>query len=78
MGFGFSMSELLLIAFIVMMLFGTKKLGSIGSDLGNAIRGFKNAMNQPDTSASSTTQQPHLTGLESRPEQSSESSQSTK
>ena len=41
------MSELLVIFVIVVLLFGTKKLGSLGSDLGSAIRGFRNAM-QPE------------------------------
>jgi sec-independent protein translocase protein TatA len=33
-----------IIAVIVVLLFGTKKLGSIGSDLGASIKGFKKAM----------------------------------
>lgn len=41
------MSELLVICVIVVLLFGTRKLGSLGSDLGSAIRGFRNAM-QPE------------------------------
>lgn len=41
---GLSIWQLLIILVIVMVLFGTKRLGSIGSDLGKAIRGFKQAM----------------------------------
>lgn len=37
-------TELLLIAVIVFLLFGTKKLRGIGGDLGTAIRDFKSAM----------------------------------
>lgn len=33
-----------LLLIIVILVFGTKKLGNIGSDLGNAVRGFKKAM----------------------------------
>jgi sec-independent protein translocase protein TatA len=40
----FGIGELLLILAIVVLLFGTKRLGSLGSDLGNAIRGFRKAM----------------------------------
>jgi sec-independent protein translocase protein TatA len=40
----FGIWELLLILAIVVLLFGTKRLGSLGADLGNAIRGFRKAM----------------------------------
>ena len=43
---GLSIWQLLIILVIVMVLFGTKRLGSIGSDLGKAIKGFKHAMNE--------------------------------
>jgi len=35
----------LIILGIVILIFGTKKLGSVGSDVGSAIRNFKKAMN---------------------------------
>ncbi|MCB1583821.1 MAG: Sec-independent protein translocase subunit TatA [Marinicella sp.] len=38
---GFGLKELLVILIIVALLFGTKKLKNIGSDLGGAIKGFK-------------------------------------
>jgi sec-independent protein translocase protein TatA len=38
------MSELLIILLIVMVLFGTKRLKTLGGDLGGAIRGFRRAM----------------------------------
>ncbi|CBL45933.1 Sec-independent protein translocase protein [gamma proteobacterium HdN1] len=41
---GISMTQLLIVLVIVVLLFGTKRLGNIGSDLGNAIKGFKQAM----------------------------------
>ena len=43
---GISIWQLLIIAVIVVLLFGTKKLGSIGSDLGASIKGFKKAMSE--------------------------------
>lgn len=47
MGFGgISIWSLLLILAIVVLLFGTKKLRHIGTDLGGAIRGFKQAMDE--------------------------------
>ena len=41
---GISIWQLLIILAIIVLLFGTKKLGSLGSDLGSALRGFKNGM----------------------------------
>ena len=42
----FSIWELLLILVIVLVLFGGSRLRNLGSDLGSAIRGFRNAMNE--------------------------------
>jgi sec-independent protein translocase protein TatA len=42
MGIGFR--ELLIILLIALVLFGAKKLKSVGSDLGSAVKGFKKAM----------------------------------
>ena len=42
---GFGWQELLIILIIVALIFGTKKLRSIGSDLGGAVKGFKSAVN---------------------------------
>jgi len=47
---GVSMTQLLVIAVIVVLLFGTKKLRGLGSDLGASIKGFKKAMNDDDSS----------------------------
>ena len=41
---GISIWQLLIILAIVLLLFGTKRLKNIGSDLGGAIKGFKGAM----------------------------------
>jgi sec-independent protein translocase protein TatA len=38
------MTELFVILAIVVLLFGTKRLGSLGSDLGSAIKGFRSSM----------------------------------
>ncbi len=40
----FSIWHLLIVLVIVILLFGTKRLKSIGSDMGNAIKGFKQAV----------------------------------
>ena len=43
---GISMPQLLIIIAIVVLLFGTKKLRSLGSDLGESVKGFKKAMSE--------------------------------
>lgn len=45
---GISIWQLLIILVIVLLLFGTKRLKGIGSDLGNAVKGFRSAMSDPD------------------------------
>lgn len=45
---GVSIWQLGIIALIVVLLFGTKKLRGIGDDLGNAIKGFKKSMQEDD------------------------------
>lgn len=42
----FSIWHWLVVLVIVMMVFGTKKLRNVGSDLGGAVKGFKDAMNE--------------------------------
>ena len=45
---GISVWQLLIILAIVIMIFGTKKLRSLGGDLGGAIKSFKKAVNEDD------------------------------
>ncbi len=46
--FGISPIQLVIILVIVVLLFGTKKLRSLGGDLGSAMKGFKKAMSDDD------------------------------
>ena len=46
---GFGIWQLLIILLIVVMLFGTKKLRNLGSDLGGALKGFKSAVKDDET-----------------------------
>ncbi|MEZ7819160.1 MAG: sec-independent protein translocase protein TatA [Candidatus Azotimanducaceae bacterium] len=46
--FGLGMTELLVILAIVLLVFGPKRLKSIGSDLGSAIKGFRSAVSEED------------------------------
>ena len=47
---GISLWQLLIILLIVVMLFGTKKLRGLGSDLGSAVKGFKKALHTDEGS----------------------------
>jgi sec-independent protein translocase protein TatA len=41
---GLSTTHLIIFLVIIVMIFGTKKLRNIGSDLGGAVKGFKEGM----------------------------------
>ena len=43
---GMGMRELIIILLVVLVVFGAKKLRTVGSDLGHAVRGFKKAMSE--------------------------------
>ena len=49
MGMGLSVGHLLLTLLVVVLVFGTKKLRNIGSDLGGAIKSFRQAMQDGET-----------------------------
>ncbi len=44
----FGITELVIVLVIVILLFGTKKLRNLGSDLGGALKGFRGAMKDVD------------------------------
>ena len=50
MNIGFT--EILLILLVVVLVFGTSKLRSMGGDLGAAVRNFKSAMKDGEAEAS--------------------------
>lgn len=43
---GISIWQLLIVVAIIVLLFGTKKLRNLGSDLGESVKGFKKAMSE--------------------------------
>lgn len=45
---GISIWQLLIIALIIVLLFGTKKLRTLGGDLGSAVKGFKKAISDDE------------------------------
>lgn len=53
---GISVWQLLIILAIVIMLFGTKRLRTLGSDLGTAVKGFKKSVSNDDDITVSKTE----------------------
>ena len=68
---GFSTTHLIIFLVIIIVIFGTKKLRNIGSDLGGAVKGFKDGMK--DASADKPAEPQQVTGqtidVEARREQ---------
>jgi len=47
--FGLGMPELLIIMMIALLVFGAGKLPEVGGAIGKGIRGFRNALSEPQT-----------------------------
>ena len=77
--FGLGMTELLVILAIVLLIFGPKRLKNIGSDLGNAIKGFRKAVTDEEEKKPEPTERV-IEGETSQqtPPQSSDTQQETK
>ncbi|GLR72348.1 Sec-independent protein translocase subunit TatA [Agaribacter marinus] len=69
----FSVWEIIIVLAIVILLFGTKKLRNVGSDLGTALKGFKKAMNEDEPKKDAD-----FDAVESKTETSVESESQTK
>jgi sec-independent protein translocase protein TatA len=54
---GFSLWHWVIFLLVVVLVFGTKKLKNLGPDLGNAIKGFKDAMAEPEKEKEKEAQQ---------------------
>ena len=53
----FSIWHWLIVLVVVLLIFGTKKLRNIGSDLGGAVKGFKEGMKDDAPKISDSTEQ---------------------
>ncbi|MEN4825207.1 twin-arginine translocase TatA/TatE family subunit [Pseudomonas sp. P39-UII1] len=61
---GIGIWQLVIVLLIVFLLFGTKRLKGLGSDVGEAIQGFRKSMggdSDADTPGAAQVQQPPLT-----------------
>ncbi len=54
---GISIWQLLILLAVVILIFGTKKLKNVGSDLGSAIKSFKSAMSEGEKDSASSAPQ---------------------
>ena len=63
---GISIPQLLIVLAILILLFGTKRLRNIGGDLGNAVKGFRKAMNTEDETADKPQEPQQLKGEDAR------------
>lgn len=59
---GISIWQLLILLVIVVLLFGTKRLRSMGSDLGSAVKGFKKSVSDDDTTNTASSEQKKVSG----------------
>jgi len=57
----FSIWHWLIVLVIVLVIFGTKKLKNVGTDLGSAVKGFKDGMKSGDEAAA-TAAPPQVSG----------------
>ena len=67
----------LIVLVVVLVIFGTKKLRNVGSDLGSAVKGFKDGMKSDDPAAASTGAPPQVSGQTIDVEAKKESSASS-
>ena len=58
--------ELVIILLVALVVFGAKKLRTVGSDLGHAVRGFKKAMNEGEEEQNAPPKQLRAEGAEGK------------
>lgn len=56
----FSIWHWLIVLVIVMLVFGTKKIGNMGSDLGKAVKGFKDGVKGEEEKSAAPAAQQHV------------------
>lgn len=59
---GLSIWHWLIVLLVVLLVFGTKKLRNIGTDLGGAVKGFKDAVKEENTKIADKTEKSEESG----------------
>ena len=75
--FGLGLPELAIILVIVLILFGPKRLKNIGSDLGNAIKGFRTAVTEDADNQASSPAQEKVIDAEANPQDANQAQPET-
>ena len=57
---GISLWQLLIVLLIVVLIFGTKRLKTLGGDLGGALKSFRSAMDSDEDTGNETDENPRL------------------
>lgn len=55
---GISIWQLLIVLVIVLLIFGAKKLRTLGGDLGSAVKNFREAVKEPDGKGEAAKESP--------------------
>lgn len=63
----FSIWHWLIVLVIILLVFGTKKLRNIGTDLGGAVKGFKDGVKEGSESASAEANASKTIDVDARP-----------
>jgi len=74
---GISIWQLLVVLLIVALVFGTKKLRTIGGDLGSAVKGFRSAIKESEADADADETQENRRVIEGEITSKEDSSQKT-
>ena len=61
---GIGPTQLIIVLVIVLLVFGTKKLKNLGSDLGGALKGFKTAMAEDEDAKKEDSDQNQISEAE--------------
>lgn len=70
---GPSIWQLIIVLVIIVLIFGTKKLRNMGSDLGGAMKSFKSAINEKDENESGSNDNNEGRTIEGSAEQTEKS-----
>lgn len=74
---GISVWQLLILLVIVLLVFGSKRLRSLGSDLGSALKGFRSAMGEEDEQNKKKDDDPQVVNSQDDTQKSASDAQST-
>lgn len=69
---GISVTKLLIVLAIIIVVFGTKRLRTLGTDLGDSIKNFRSAIKEGEEGEEGKTGGEEKDGVDEKPSQKSE------